>query len=186
MVPGVLKCNKRWTLPQMVYSVLFWNQLTLREIWMLYPALCLIHCWRKLIFFYFFFCSLPPLLNLNTEFSEHLQYPQMGVHHIPTILLRPGFNRTFIQSDQVWPDQQFWNRFICEPLWDEFPRLDFCGNGPTGNTTASFTAFSSLGSPPETKVCYHFYSAMVDTELILKLKKENGGFLGTPEDKYYW
>lgn len=137
-------------------------------------------CWWKLILF----PSPCFLLNLNTEFAEHLQYPQMGVHCIPTILLRPGLNRTFVQSDQVWPDQQFWNRFICEPLWDEFPGLDFCGNDPARNTIPSFTTFSSLGSPPETKVCYYLYSAIVDNDCFLK--KEKSGLLWTPEHKYFW
>lgn len=132
--------------------------------------MCLICCWRKLIFFLFFFFFSAPHLLL-TEFSEHLQYPQMGINCIPKILLRPGFNRTFIQSDQVLPNQQLWRRFICKPLWDQFPRLDFCGNGPAGNTTSSFMTFSSLGSPPETKIRYHLYSVKVDTELIFKERK---------------
>lgn len=136
-------------------------------------------------FFPFFLYSLPSLLCLNTEFSEHLQYPQMGIHHISTILPGPGFNRAFIQSDQVWPDQELWNRFLCEPLWDGFLGLDFCGNVPSGNTATSFTSFPSLGSPLETKVCYHFCSSTVCTKLIFGERKW-GVFLWTTEDKCFW
>lgn len=149
-------------------------QFTMSEIWMLNWVLqvCSLGCWRTLIFFFLFYLYYPPsLLHRNTEFSEHLQYPQMGIHHIPTILPRPGFNRAFVQSDQVWPDQELWNRFLREPLWHGFPGLDFCGNGPSGNTTTPFTSFPSLGSPPETKVCYHLYSATVGTELIFGERK---------------
>lgn len=155
---------------KMVHNMHFRIQFTMCESWMLYPVLQVfsLGCWRKLIFSLFF--NSPPSL-LHTEFSEHLQYPQMGIHHIPTVLPRPGFNRAFIQSDQVWPDQELWNRFLCEPLWNGFPGLDFCGNGPSGNTATSFTSFPSLGSPPETKVCYHLYSATTGTELIFRERK---------------
>lgn len=159
--------------PKIVHNIHFRIRFTMSEIWMQYSVLqaCLLGSWKKLNFFPFFLYSLPSLLCLNTEFSEHLQYPQMGIHHFPTILPGPGFNRAFIQSDQVWPDQELWNRFLCEPLWDGFLGLDFCGNVPSGNTTTSFTSFPSLGSPLETKVCYHFYSATVGTKLIFGERK---------------
>lgn len=170
MALGTLKYSKRGTLPQNSSQCALLKSVHLE--WDLNAACSFVSVLNMLLEKTNFFPShLSPPPKLNTEFSEHLQYPQMGVHRIPTILLRPGFNRTFIQSDQVWPDQQLWNRFICEPLWDEFPGLDFCGNGPAGNAATSFTAFSSLGSPPETKVCYHLYSAIADTELIFKERK---------------
>lgn len=159
--------------PKTAHNMHFRIQYTMSEIWMQYPTLqdCSLGCWIRLIFFLFYLYPPPSLLCLNTEFSEHLQYPQMGIHHIPTILPRPGLNRAFVQSNQVWLDQELWNRFLCEPLWDGFPGLDFCGNVPSGNTTTCFTSFPSLGSPLETKVCYHLYSARVGTELIFGERK---------------